>query len=95
MATLQCFFARLGRSSTVCELCFLPTHQPTEAECANASLFADTVRASMERSLHERYTNVRSRTPYNDVLGGGGRGLGVAWALELPGQSFEEECLRN
>ena len=49
----------------------------------------------MERSLHERYTNVRSRTPYNDVLGGGGRGLGVAWALELPGQSFEEECLRN
>ena len=43
MATLRCFLARLGRSSTVCELCFLPTHQPTEAECANASLFADTV----------------------------------------------------
>ena len=36
---------------------------------------------------------MRSRTPYSDVSGGGGGGIGVAWALELPGQSHFEEHL--
>ena len=63
MATLQCFFARLGRSSTVCELCFLPTHQPTEAECANASLFADTV---LNRT---RLKGIRTHTDPTDTTG--------------------------
>merc|ERR1712129_568485 len=73
----------LGRTSTVCELCFLPTHQPTQAECANASLFADTVRASMERSLKERALS----HPLQRCVGWwwgwywSCLGVGVAWAV--------------
>ena len=48
LGTAAVCLARLGRSSTVCELNFLPTHRPTEAECADASLYADTVLDSTE-----------------------------------------------
>ena len=58
---LLCFFASLGRTSTVCELCFLPTHQPTQAECANASLFADTVLNST------RLKGIRTHTDPTDT----------------------------
>ena len=79
MATLRCFLARLGRSSTVCELCFLPTHQPTEAECANASLFADTVLNSA------RLKGFRTHTDTTDTTGASVSGA-LGWVYSSVGR---------
>ena len=79
MATLRCFLARLGRSSTVCELCFLPTHQPTEAECANASLYADFVINST------RLKGIRTHTDPTNTTGASVSGA-LGWVYSSLGR---------
>ena len=44
----------MGRVSTVCEVCFLPTHEPSAAERAEPARFAAAVRGAIERTLGER-----------------------------------------